>query len=169
MQNSEICSGINGYDGTAAENAALGWRHVSLCHIASTLDSLEVAVKSSLRQGKGKGSMSTLTEAVADSFQGSSLGPVTYLGKMGYLPYISHQEFQKAINSGNVADLKRLLKRMGLSPGQPPCDELAAKLAQTCPSMALRTSLTVKYWPQITSNVLPYSHFPPGRSYFQNG
>lgn len=109
--------------------------------------------------------MSFLKEAPAPSFQHSSLGPVTFLGKHGLLPYVSQKEFTKALTSGNSQDLMKLLKKVGLGPGQPTCVERANSFAQMSPSLSTR--LLRKYKPIIKSGVLPYSHFPPGRSYFQ--
>jgi hypothetical protein len=164
-QAADSCTGAQGYDGTAAENAALGWRHVSLCHIQSTLESLEQAAESAAWYQDGA-TMSTLREADAPSFQHSSLGPVTYLGKNGLLPYVSQEEFARALDSGDVGDLQQLLKKVGLGPGEPSCVERANRLSLMCPAPDLRTSLVAKYRPVIRSGVLPYSHFPPGRSYF---
>lgn len=154
-----------------SRDAALGWRHVALCHLASTRDHLYNAGA----WGRGRGHDSTegreemLHSEPAPSFQRSSLSPALYLSGKGLLPFVGADEFERALSSGNSADLHDLLDRVGLGHGMASCDEMAEHVATTCEA---RSELVVQSGarrPKTRLESLPYSHFPPGQAFWNLG
>ena len=144
-----------------ALNAAQTWRHVSLCHIASTLNSLSHAVRAAILTDKAS-NIAALTKAIAPSFQHSSLGSALFLSKRGLLPPISHTEFMHALTSNSTQHLYDLLDRARLGHGQLTCSEKAEQIRLTCPN----PPASLVKGQETRAEALPYSHFPPGRTYF---
>ena len=147
--------------------AAQAWRHVALCHISSTLEYLDLAA-SQARMWDEATDLSHLHKAPAPSFQHSSLGPALFLSEHGLLPPISRVEFDRALGSGQPKDLIKLLRKVGLGPGQPSCTQRADLVLTACPNPEHQGPFgqiqTGHH--RLRVEALPYSMFPPGRTFF---